>query len=429
MRRVTILSTVCALSLFRASLFAQQTMHLNLAEAERQAVQNNPQFASARLIAAAAYQAPLEYRAAYLPAVTGAVTGVGADGGARLAAGALNTPNVYSRTASGLYASQMVTDFGRTSNLVGMAKLQAQAQDQMTETTRATILLGTGQAYFALLRAQAVVKVADQTVGTRQLVVDQASALAASNLRSTVDVAFAKTNLADAKLLQVQAYADVKAATAQLATLIGLPNETVFVLEESPAPPAVLEPVDALIQQAIQNRPELKSLRLQQSADARFARAEHALYYPTLGMVGAAGFAPAGDSQVASRYGAIGLNVNIPILNGGLYKARTTAAELKAQAASQDITNEQNRVIRDVRVAYLNATTAFDRLTLTQQLLESAQLAADLAKLRYDNGLNTIVELSQAQLNLTSAQLASTAAKYDYQAQRVNLDFQAGVLH
>jgi outer membrane protein len=404
-------------------------MHLSLTEAQRQAVQNNPQLASARLNAAAAYQVPLEYRAAYLPSLTGAVTGVGADGGARIAAGALNTPNVYSRTASGLYASQLVTDFGRTGNLVSMAKLQAQAQDQVTETTRANLLLATSQAYFAILRAQAVVKVADQTVGARQLVVDQVSALAASNLRSTVDVAFAKTNLADAKLMQVQAYADVKSAAAQLATLIGLPNETLFVLDEEPLPAAVLDPVEAVLQQAIQNRPELKNLRLQQSADQRFAKAEHALYYPSLGMVGAAGFAPAGDPQVATRYGAIGLNINIPILNGGLFKARTAAADLKAQAAAQDITNEQNQVIRDVRVAYLNATTAFDKLSLAAQLLESAQLSLDLAKRRYDNGLGNIVELSQAQLNLTSAQLANASARYDYEAQRINLNYQAGVLH
>ncbi len=55
---------------------------------------------------------------------------------------------------------------------------KAQAQDQTTETTRANILLGTSQAYFNLLRAQAVVEVADQTVAARQLVVDQITALA-----------------------------------------------------------------------------------------------------------------------------------------------------------------------------------------------------------------------------------------------------------
>lgn len=404
-------------------------MHLNLAEAQRQSIQNNPQFASARLNAAAAYQVPLQYRAAYAPSLYGAITTVGADAGSRMAAGALNNPTVYNRAASGLVVNQMITDFGRTRNLVGMAQLQAQAQDQMTETTRANLLLATSQAYFAVLRAQAVVRVANETVNARQLVVDQVTALAASKLKSTLDVTFAQVNLADAKLLQVQADNDLKSAESQLATLMGLPNETAFTLDEQPMPTGILDPVSAMIQQALQNRPEIKNLRLQQSADERFAKAEHDLYYPNLAVIGATGLAPAGDPQITSRYGAIGLNINIPIFNGGLFKARETAAQLRAQAANQDVLNQEQAVVRDVRVAYLNATTAYDKLALTRQLLQQAQLSLDLAQVRYNNQLGSIVELSQAQLNLTNAQLQDASAKYDYQAQRVNLQYQAGALH
>jgi outer membrane protein len=412
-----------------ASLYAQPAMHLNLVEAQRQAIQNNPRFASARLTAAAAYQVPLEYRSAYAPNVYGAITSVGADSGSRLAAGSLNNPSVYNRAASGIIASQMITDFGRTGNLVGSAQLHAQAQDQAAETTRADILLATSEAYFALLHAQAVVTVADETVKARQLVADQVSALAASKLKSQLDVSFAEVNLSDAKLLQVQAQNDVKSASAQLASILGLPNETAFTLDEEPLPSAILDPVDSFLKQALQNRPELKELRLEQSAAARFVKAEHALYYPNLGLVGSAGFAPAGDPAIASRYGAIGLSINIPIFNGGLFRARTTEADLKAQAAAKNITAEEYQVIRDVRVAYLNATTAYEKLALTRQLLQQAQLALDLAQARYNLGLGSIVELSQAQLNLTSAQLSDASAKYDYQAQRIAVDFQAGLLH
>jgi outer membrane protein len=85
-------------------------------------------------------------------------------------------------------------------------------------------------------------------------------------------------------------------------------------------------------------------------------------------------------------------------------------------------------VIRDVRIAFLNATTAYDRMALTQELVNQSQLAMDLSQSRYDLGLADIVELSQAQLNLTSAQIANTTALYDYQAQRINVDFQTGTL-
>jgi outer membrane protein len=281
-------------------LAAQPTLNLTLAQAERLAIQNNPRFSAAKNTAAAAYQVPNQYRAAMQPNIYGSFTGVGADSGSRLAAGGLNNPVVYDRLGSGLTASQLITDFGRVGNLVGMAKLQAQAQDQVTEATRADILLATGTAYFALLKAQALLKVADVTVKARQTMVDQVTALAQSKLRSTFDVSFANVNLSDAKLLQVQAQNGVRAAEARLAAAMGLPDETAFTLAEEALPPEMPDRVNDLISEAIQNRPELKDLRLRRSAAERFTRAEHALYYPSVGVVGTAGFAPAGAVQAPS---------------------------------------------------------------------------------------------------------------------------------
>src|ERR1035438_7691985 len=113
-----------------SALHGQPRVQLTLAEAQRLAIQNNPSFTAAKYNAAAAYQVAPQYRAAYEPNLSGAFTGVGADNGSRLAAGGLTNPIVYSRIGSGLAVGQMITDFGRTSNLIGMAKLQAAAQDQ-----------------------------------------------------------------------------------------------------------------------------------------------------------------------------------------------------------------------------------------------------------------------------------------------------------
>jgi outer membrane protein len=411
-----------------AALYAQPSMHLTLAEAQKLAIQNNPAFSAARYNAAAAYQVAPQYRSALEPSVSGLFTTVGADNGTRLAAGGLNNPVVYNRVGSGIAINQLVTDFGRTGNLVGMANLQAKAQDQVTETTRAQILLATSQAYYGVLRATALLHVAEQTVSARELVAKQVSALAQASLKSTLDVSFANVNLADARLQLAQAQNDLQSAQAQLATAMGLPNQTAFALAEEPMPPQMPDTASDLIRQAIQNRPELAELRLQQNAAERFAAAEHDLYYPSIGIIGTAGVAPAAYTAVPGRYGAIGLNVTIPVFNGGLFKARSSEARLKAEAAAQNVSNEQNLVMRDVRVAWLNATTAYDKLALTKQLLDQAQLSFNLAQSRYDLGLGSIVELSQAQLNLTAAQIANTSARYDYQAQRIMLDYQTGVL-
>jgi len=417
-----------AVCVFMAPAWAQQPMSLTLAQAENLATQNNPKFAAARLNAAAAYQAPIEARAGLLPNVNGLITGVGADSGSRLAAGGLNNPVVYNRFASGLMVNQLVTDFGRTSSLIASDKLRAQAQDQVTETTRADILVATTRAYFAVLRANAVLQVAQQTVSARQLVSDQITALFHSQLKSQLDVSFANVNLADAQLLLAQAQNDLKSAEADLAAAIGLSAPTSFSLSEEAVPDALPDRVDTFVQRALQDRPELKDLKLEQGAAERFAKAEHALKYPTVAVAGTAGFVPVGEDAVPGRYGAIGLNVSIPVFNGGLFRARQTEAEIRARAATQQVNDVANRITRDVRVAYLNARTAFERVGLTAQLLEQSSLALDLARGRYDLGLSSIVELSQAQLNLTSAQIANTSAKYDYQAQRTVVDYEIGAL-
>ena len=424
----TFVSAIAAGILSLGTIPAQQTLHLSLADAQKLAIQNNPEFTSARLTAAAAYQVPTQIHSAFEPNFSGLFTGVGADSGSRLAAGGLNNPVVYDRVGSGLAVSQLITDFGRTSNLVASAKLRAQAQDQVTETTRAGILLAVSQAYFSVLQSQSVLQVAEQTVKARQLIAEQVGALTQAKLKSQLDLSFANVNLADAKLLLVGAQNDIASAQARLAEAMGLPNQIAFDLQDEPMPPPMPDQIKPLLDTALQNRPELANLRLQESAAERFAKAEHDLYFPTVGVAGTAGFVPTGEVQIPGRYGAIGLNVTIPIFNGGLFKARQAEAELRARAAGQNITAQENRVIRDVRTAWLNATTAYDRLALTQQLLEQAKLALDLAQSRYSLGLSSIVELSQAQLNLTSAQIASASAKYDYQSQAVFVTYQTGTL-
>ncbi len=406
----------------------QQPMPLTLDQAHQLALQNNPQVASSRYTAQAAAQIPVQIGSAFQPTVSGSITGTGADSGSRIAAGVLNNPIVYNHTGTGLTINQLVTDFGRTKNLVQSASLRAQAQNQVLETTRAQVLLATDGAYFNALRAQSVLTVAEQTVTARKLVSDQVTALAQSALKSQLDVSFANVNLADARLLLVSAQNDLDSAYANLATAIGLPQQVRFTLTDEPEPSTLAAEISPLLDEAIQKRPELADLRLEEQAAQRFERAERDLWFPTIGITGTAGFAPIADSQISSRYGAVGLNVNLPVFNGGLFRARRSEAELRARAASQNVKDLENRVIRDVRVSYLNARTAFERVGLTAQLLDQAKLSLDLAQSRYDLGLSSIIELSQAQLNLTSAQIGNASAKYDYQSQRAQLSYQVGEL-
>lgn len=415
--------------IYGSALWGQQAaMRLTLEEAEQLALKNNPRLSESRFLERAAAQTPLELRSAYYPAFFGSVTGTGADGGSRIAAGALNNPVLYSRLGAGVTLSQMVYDFGRTGDLVESARLRAQAQAQSTTATKDDLILLVRRSYFAVLRAGALVKVAGQTVSTRQVLLDQVQTMAKNRLKSELDVRFASVNLADAKLLLATQQNQMQAAKADLVSAMGIPMPADLELEEAPLPPDLSNDLGQYVRDAIQARPEMRLLRLQHNAALRFAKAEKKLMYPAFGMMATVGVAPAADSQVAGRYGGVGLNMNIPIFNGWQFRARRNEAEYQALAAEQRTRDLANRIERDVRVAWLGVQNAIERRGLTAQLLDQARLALELAQGRYDLGLGSIVELSQAQLNLTTAQIAETNARYDYQLQRSVLDYQAGMI-
>jgi outer membrane protein len=401
---------------------------LTLSEAEQLALKNNPRIAEGQFQVRAYEEVTREFRAAYYPTVQGDLTAVGADSGSRLAAGALNNPVVYNRLGMGVVVNDLITDFGRTASLVGSASLSARAQAEAVNFTKADLLLRTDAAYLAVLRTRALRGVAQETVRTRQDVVDQVTALFQSKLKASLDVSFANVNLADAKVLLSDAENDLRSAEAQLARLVVLPSDTRFDLAEPPKSSALPADPGSLAQQALQRRPDLVQRRLEVESAQQFARAEQLLSRPTVGLQGAAGYVPAGDAQVPGTYGAVGVNVRVPVFNGGLFRARRFEAESRALAAQKGVQDLELQIQRDVRTAWLNAKNAFEKLDLTQQLLDQAKMALDLAQARYNLGLSAIVELSQSQLQYTSAELARARAQYDYAAQLSLLSYQTGLV-
>ncbi len=411
-----------------APLAAQNVQPLSLRDAEARALQNHPQVIAGQYAASAGADTVREVRSAYFPFVSGNVTGAAAQDGSRIAAGALNNPIILDRLAAGLMVSQMVTDFGRTSDLVQTASLRAQSLQQDAVTDRADVLRGVDRAYFAALRAQAILRVAQETVDARQLVVDQVSALASSNLRSGLDVSFAKVNLAEAQLLLLQARNDVAAAFAGLSAALGQSDAPSYVLSEEPLPPPPSPDAGALIAQALRERPDIVAERLTRESAAKFADAERALWFPTVSALGAAGVVPYRQAGLNNPYSAVGVNVSVPLTNGHLFAARHSEASLRALGEEQHLRDLENRVARDVRVALLDAQTGLQRLDLTGQLLDQASQAQDLAEARYNLGLSSIIELTQAQLNKTRAEIEQASARYDYQARIAALRYQTGEL-
>ncbi|HXT38428.1 MAG TPA: TolC family protein [Candidatus Angelobacter sp.] len=400
---------------------------LTLANARAVAVRNHPKISEAQLRALAAQQMVTETRSAFFPTASLNVTAVGSGSdNTRIAAGGLNNPTVFDRNAEGLIVNQLITDFGRTANLSASYKFRARAEDQNAEAARELLLLQVAIGYFNTLQSQAVLGVAQQTVNTRQLLLDQVSTLASNKLKSELDVSFARVALEEGNLLLARSRNDLKAALAALSTLLGFREQQEFQLVEEPLPTEYPTNISELIVTALSRRPDLLRFRDERDAAAKLAQAEKKLDYPTIAAIGVAGVSPIHDDRLKDDYAAAGVNLSLPLFNGNLFSARKKEAALRAKATVENLRDAENNVTRDVRVAWLNLNNAVERLKITEALVENAGKAFDLAQARYKVGSSSIVELSQAQLNLTGAQIASTAARYDVQIQQANLDYQIG---
>ncbi len=402
---------------------------LTLEQAEQMAIKSNPNISVARLLALAQAQVAREVRSAEMPMTSGDLTAVGAHENSRITAGYLSNSSVYDRAAAGLSVSQLITDFGRTHNLVLSAQSNAKAQLENERATELDIKLTVDQAFYQALTAQAVLRVAQQTLAQRQATGDQVNALTRSKIKSDLDLSFANVQIAQANLLLLDARNNEQAAMAALNDVLGSETDQQYTLVDETGgnlPPAP-DNADTLLQTAFGQRPDLAALNEQYTSARQFSAAERDLWLPTVSALAAAGGTPVRADQIESSwYGVAGANISIPVFNGFLFNADAKEAKLRAQAAEENVRKLRDTIARDVRTAVLNAQTAFQRIGVTQGELNQANLALDLAQARYKIGLSSIVELTQAQLAQTQAEIDYTTARYAYQTALAEVQYQLG---
>jgi outer membrane protein len=442
MKCLGLLTVVVALFSVSSTLWGEDNARKNdtpglkftLAEAERYALQNHPRIASSQLTADAVRQQIREARSGFFPQIYGESTSVYApydnatSAATRASAlGGLNNPTIYSRQSDGVVVNQLLTDFGHTYDLTESAKFRAEAAADRVNAAAAVTILEVDRAYFDLLRARAVQRVAQETVKTRQTAFDQVAVLVKNQLRSTLDQSFDQVALSQAKLLLIQARSGVREAEAELSTALGFSDAQEFSLVEETLRLDLPDQADGLIANALQQRPDLAALRNDAFGARRFADAQRSAEYPKVTAMAAAGVNPeANDKLLNHNYYAAGVNVEVPLATGGNLDAKADEARFLQKAADANVIDTQNAIARDVRVAWLNLATAKERMGVTAELIQNSAEAQKLANARYRLGTSSIVEFNEAELNYTEAQLEDANARYDFQVDRALLDFSMG---
>lgn len=402
---------------------------LTLAQAEQMAIRNNPRVSVGKLLALAQHQLTREARSGELPTATADITAVDAEEASRISAGSLTASRLLQHAGAGVNVTQLIYDFGRTHNLVLSRKLEEKSWDARAQATTEEIVLATDQAFYDALTAQAELDVARQTVAARQTTESQVSVMTRNKLKSTLDLSFADVDLSQAKLLQIDAQNNSDSALAALNAVLGLDHQVAYRLVEdttSPQPPP--SSVDPLIQSALRQRPDLLAFNYSTQSAQKFARSQWDQLLPAISADGTVGAIPVhpGSYYITNWWGGVGGNVSVPLFNGFLYTSEAKEAKYRAQAAAEDSRDLRDRIVRDVRTAWLAANDSWQRMTVTTQLVQQANLAFNLAQTRYKLGLSSIVELSQAQLQQTSAQIQDTSARYQYRLTLATLNYEMG---
>lgn len=390
---------------------------LSLKQAQEMALKQHPEIMSSDYQTQAADQSIEEEQANYYPQIQGSAVGALAKSTTRLAAtqDIISAPTVVSRGSLGVSASQLITDFGRTGYLVDAAQSTRDAKEARSLSTRDRIVFAVTRSYFNVLRAQKIVHVAEATLKSRQIFFEQITELRKSELKSDLDVSLAQQNLDDVTLLILKSQNDLDDAYAELSETLGFSENIHFKLTDDRNMLPMIPDLASSLKKAAAQNPKIQELKLKVLAARKTVDAEQAAFYPTVKAIGYAGGNPSRNKQLLpANYAAAGVNLSVPIYTGGKLTASEKRAMRQMQALEKDLKTKENQLLRDVRLAWNNTQTAYKNIAVTKEFLQNSVKSLELMTDLYKLGKNSIVDLTQAQLNQTRAQITFANATYDY---------------
>jgi outer membrane protein len=403
---------------------------LSLGEAQAIAAANHPDIRVSVYDERAVKEGLAIATSIYRPQVQAEAVSAFAPPGTRIAAlNALNDPTVIGRFSTGISVSQYVTDFGRTADLVRAAELDADSAIARGAVTREEVALAVDNAYFEILRAEAMLAFARNTVGERELLQRRALALQRAGLRSMLDVDIARRDVATARQLVLAAQGRLDDQHSALAQALGENQVHPYHLRDVATLPH-LAPLESFLSRALAENPALTQARADVQAAGMRASAAARATLPTLNAFGFFGVTPYHDqgAAIGNMYNTIGLHLDLPLFTGGALPAERRQADDLYHASRERARSEENQILSSVRQAYGAVETAWGNINLSVDLLRTADDTLRLTQARYDIGLASIVDLSETELRDEQAHIDALNARYDYIVQAAALEFAAGSL-
>ncbi|MGZ6097072.1 MAG: TolC family protein [Myxococcaceae bacterium] len=406
---------------------APRLLHLN--EAVEAAIQNQPQLLQARANASAAEGRVIEARSPLLPQVTpqaswtrsyraltsASTGGVGTNTSTQCLSSTCNTWRL------GVAGSQTLFDPSTWANW----ESQQRAADSLNATATATlnnVILNVRTYYFQARATRDLVAVADQTLKNQVTHGRQVEGFVRVGTRPEIDLALARLNVANAKVQLITAQNADHIAKAQLNQAMGLPQGTDYQVAGDELAPVDVEdrPLTFLVDQALAYRPEIASFEYARQSSGKALDSARWGWSPTLAFTGS--FFEAGPELNALKDSwAFGFTLTWNLIQGGFTVGRVRETEQNLVAATAALTGEQLQVRFDVEQAEATLQGNKETVVAANDAVDNAKEQLRLAEGRYQAGVGTIIELSDAQVQLTNAAAQLVQAQYNLSTARARL--------
>jgi outer membrane protein len=414
---------------------------LSLARAVELAREYNPGRQSVESESRAAVERIGEARSAFFPQVYGVgeylratdngigdTTYLAAPGIPRAPSGGRGTNSLsdtFDNYTAGLSVFQYLFDFGRAQGALHERNAEADAERARLALVDLDLVYQVSATYFDLVGARQMVKVYEEAVNQRTERLNAVKLKAQAGLKPEIDIYTANAELARAKLHLVDARNGAATAKIALDNAMGLGDRAPeYTQPDSFTPAAADQPIDSYLKRAMDQRPDLKML--QDEALAAGARIEQyqSDYLPTLDA--AAGYNLRGQDSVSASNFYAGVVVTWPLFNGFLTEHQVAESRLRQDAVRHMIEDLRQKVVFQVQHSYLDAQASVDRIHHAEQTAEASGVELDLASKRYQNGLGSILELTDAQRRYTEDSAALVRAQADSAIARAALDRDTG---
>jgi outer membrane protein len=319
--------------------------------------------------------------------------------------------------------SQLLFDFGKNAATTEAARKLADVALEDVELQRQLITQSVKQQYTNINFAQRLIRVNEQALQRAELNLRSARGFFEVGTRPKSDVTRAEVDVANARVDVIRARNAERLARVALNTAMGVRADIpTQVLDNLVYQPSNIDRV-RVVDEAQRRRPESRQARLRAEAAEAQTKRTFRDFFPDVTGSGAYG----GVRNALDEAWSATLSLQWSIFDGGNRIARYREAKANFDAAQARVRATELDIQREVEQAVITVTEAEERIQAAQKSVESAQENFRLAQGRFDAGVGTILELTDAQLALTQAQNTEAQALADFRIALSNLDRATGL--